>query len=547
MSYSRVVMLLTAIVGLNSCKLGVRSSTPKTEVEDASGRLLAHAAVTTLSFQAKQALPAWEVETRVGCGDKPYPELSRLDDLVYELVPESTRQQNGTINRGDSSLCRYQGNTAERIRLTRNLFADKALAIKVKYLAGYENRPPPMIRFNSGSAVHVSPESFASLFIGQCSEFAMMNGIRFCKTIDRFDGKVIWVALVAPMGGGPALHHGGSLGAVGKGEIIKGEVVVEQQVGKGAEQVGQIDSIKGVEQVDFGKGGKGVPFSSGGGRIDMDITLPWLQGSFNIAVEVPNFNTELIGRMQGSGGGYSPPPHPPGMPPTTHDYGPELDRDQIAILVPRPLRDPRGSSGNAGMLRLTLKTRPKKPSEGRWVGFAKIAAGLVGAGIAIGAGIAGGIAAAPIALGALAIGAGGSGVRDLGKWISSYNDQGYFNDFMVPSNVTNCPAFYSTSLNFEDEDLYLSFKSERREGTVTSLGFAHWNNLGDVQHTAIGHIRVNAWSKATLEGFDVFYCRKSHQKHCSRMPDKMFSEAMKENLKNCSNTGDGILAKFGQD
>jgi len=544
MSYSRVVMLLTAIVGLSSCKLGVRSSTPKTEVEDASGRLLAHAAVTTLSFRAKQALPAWEVETRVGCGDKPYPELSRLDDLVYELVPESTRQQNGTINRGDSALCRYQGNTAERIRLTRNLFADKALAIKVKYLAGYENRPPPMIRFNSGSAVHVSPESFASLFIGQCSEFAMMNGIRFCKTIDRFDGKVIWVALVAPMAGGPALHHGGSLGAVGKGEIIKGEVVVEQQVGKMVEQVGQIDAIKGVEQVDFGKGGKGVPFSSGGGRIDMDITLPWLQGSFNIAVEVPNFNTELISRMQGSGGGYSPPPPPPGMPPTTFDYGPELDRDHIAILVPRPLRDPRGSSGNAGMLRLTLKTRPKKPSKGRWVGFgfAKIAAGLAGGAAAIF--FTGGVPIY-IALATLATGTAASGGMDLSKWISSYNDQGYFNDFMVPSAVTNCPAFYSTSFPFEDKDLYLSFKSERREGTITSLGFAHWNNLGDVQHTTIGHIGVNAWSQATLEGFTVFYCRKSHEKHCSRLPDKMFSEEMKENLKNCSNTDDGILAKFG--
>lgn len=535
MSYGRVAMLLAAIMGLNSCKLGVRSSTPKTEVEDASGRLLAHAAVTTLSFRAKEALPAWEVEARVRCGDKPYPSLSRLDDLVYELIPEYTRQQNGTINRGDSSLCRYQGNTAESIRLTRNLFADKALAIKVKYLAGYENRPPPMIRFNSGGAVHVSQENFASLFVGQCSEFAMMNGMRFCKTIDRFDGKVIWVALVAPMAGGHALPPGGGLGAVGKGEIIKGEVVVEQH-GKGVEQVGQIDAIKGVEQVEFGKGGKGMPFAAGGGRIDMDITLPWLQGSFNIAVEVPHFNTELIGRIQGSGG-YSPPSHPPGMPPTTFDYGAKLDRDEITVLVPRPLRDPRGSSGEGNMLRLTLKTRPKKPHAGRWVGFGKAVAGLAGGVVAI----IGGVATAPIVLGVFATAAAVSGVVDLSKWKSSYDDKGYYDDFMVPSDVKNCPAIYNTNLTFNNDDRYLTFKSERRQAFV----FEFWDNLGVIQHTPIGHIGVNAWSQVTLQGFTVFYCRRSFEKHCDRLPDKMFSEELKANLKNCANTDDGILAKFG--
>ena len=143
MSYGRAIALLTAIVGLTSCKLGVQSSTPKTEVEDASGNLLAYAAVTPLSFRDKQQLPAWEVDARVRCGDKPYPLLSRLDDLVYELIPASTRQSTGSINRGDSSLCRYQPPTSGNMRTTSDLFADKALAIKVKYLEGYESSPPP--------------------------------------------------------------------------------------------------------------------------------------------------------------------------------------------------------------------------------------------------------------------------------------------------------------------------------------------------------------------------------------------------------------------
>ncbi len=538
MSYGRAMALLAVIVGLTSCKLGVRSSTPKTEVEDASGNLLAYAAVTTLSFRDKQQVPAWEVDARVRCGDKPYPSPSRLDDLVYELIPESTRQGTGAINRGDSSLCRYQPHTPDSMQLTRNLFADKALAIKVKYLEGYENQPPPMIRFNSGGAVHVSSDRFANLFIGQCSEFAMMNGIQFCKTTDRLDGRVIWVALVAPMAS-PAVYHGGGKGAVGKGEVV---VVAQQQqqYGKVVEQVGQIDPIKGVEQVDFGKGGKGhvMPVTPGGGRIDMHITLPWGQGGFNLAVEVPNFNAELIGYMQG---GTGHPPHPSIGPPVTFDYGDKLDRDQIAILVPRPLLDPRGSSGEAKMLRLTLKTRQTKPHEGRWIGFAKVAGGIAG-GVATGF-ITGGIGI-PVVLivGGLSVGTGVSGVQDLNKWWKSINDRGAYDDFMVPSDKKNCPPIYGTNLTFDKDDLYLTFKSERRQGFVVDW----WDNLGHIQHVPIGHIGVNVWNKATLEGIIVYYCRKSFKKHCDKLPDKMFSEDLKEGLKNCANTDDGIIAEFGQ-
>ena len=542
MIYGRAIALLAVIVGLTSCKLGVRSSTPKTEVEDAAGNLLAFAAVTTLSFRDKQQVPAWEVEARAGCGDTPYPSPSRLDDLVYELIPEYTRQQTGAINRGDSSLCRYQGD----VQMTRNLFADKALAIKVKYLERYENKPPPMIRFNSGGAVHVSRERFANLFIGQCSQFAMMNGIQFCKTIDRSDGMVIWVALVAPMAG-HTVHHGGGKGVVGKGEVV---VVEQQQAGKVVEQVEQIDHLKGVEQVDFGKGGKGhvMPVTPGGGRIDMHITLPWLQGGFNLAVEVPNFNAELIGYMQGGAGH---PPHPIIDTIVPIDYGDKLERDQIAILVPRPLLDPRGSSGEAKMLRLTLKTRPNKPHEGRWVGFAKVGMGIAGGIAAVGVAVS---FAAPTALaavaattvtGGLGVGAGVTGVMDLNKWWKSISDRGAYDDFMVPSDTKSCPPIYGTNLTFDKDDLYLTFKSERRQGFVVDW----WDNLGHIQHVPIGHISINAWSQATLEGFVVYYCRKSFEKHCSssRLPEKMFSGDLKEGLKNCGGTSDdSVLGEFGQ-
>ena len=547
MSYGRAMALLAVIVGLTSCKLGVRSSTPKTEVEDASGNLLAYAAVTTLSFRDKQQVPVWEFDARARCGDKPTPSPSHLDDLDYELIPESTRQKTGAINRGDSSLCRYQPHTPDSMQLTRNLFADKALAIKVKYLRGYENQPPPMIRFNSGGAVHVSQDRFASLFIGQCSEFAIMNGIQFCKTTDSNpkDGRVIWVALVAPMAS-PAVYHGGGKGAVGKGVVGKGEVVVveQQQAGKVVEQ---IDHIKGVEQVDYGKGGKGhvMPVTPGGGRIDMHITLPWLQSGFNLAVEVPNFNAELIGYMQG---GTGHPPHPYIGPPVTVDYGDKLDRDQIAILVPRPLLDPRGSSGEAKMLRLTLKTKQTKPHDGKWVGFVKVAGGIAGGIAAVGVAVA---FAAPTAIaaiaatavtGGLSIGAGVTGIMDLNKWWKSINDRGAYDDFMVPSDKKNCPAIYGTNLTFDKDDLYLTFKSERRQGFVVDW----WDNLGHIQHVPIGHIGVNAWNKATLEGFTVYYCRKSFQKHCDKLSDKMFSEDLKDGLKNCANTDDSVIAEFGQ-
>ena len=268
MNYGVAIVLLSTIVGLSSCKLRVKSSTPKTDVKDASENLLAYTAITTLSFQHRQQLPAWEVDARVKCGDEP-PSPSRLDDLVYELIPESTRRLYGGKKKGDSSLCRHQGNEPDSMQLTRNLFADKALAIKVKYLKDYENSPPPMIRFNSGGAVHVSSDRFVHLFIGHCREFAIMNDIQFCKTTDPEDGRVIWVALVAPTTSPITPHHDG------KSTVSKG-----------------------VKQGDSGKEHV-LPVASSG-RIDMNITLPWVKGGFNLAVEVPNFNTELISYLQGS-------------------------------------------------------------------------------------------------------------------------------------------------------------------------------------------------------------------------------------------------------
>ena len=534
MIHSRTISLLISFVVLASCKLGVKSSSAKTDVLDINRNLLAFAAVTTLAFRDKQ-LPAWEVEARIRCGDVPFPQPSRLNNLVYELIPASTRKNTAAINRGDSALCRYQPPTPDNISLTRNLFADKALAIKVKYLQGYENQPPPMISFNSGGALHVSPERFHSLFLGQCSQFKLMNGIQFCKTTDsdHGDGRVIWVALIAPTVGSSAPHTGGK---DGKGGVV---VVEQQQAGKFVEPVGQIDLIKGVEQVDFGKGGKDaiMPFTPGGGRIDMNITLPWMQHGFNLAVEVPNFNHELIAKIQGTGDIHQ---HPPVGPAMTTDYGKKLDRDQIAILVPRPLHDPRGSSEDSKLLRLTLKTRPNKPHEGRWAGFIKIGA-TIGGGVA--SVLISGIAPpAAIVLVPAGVAITASGIGDLQKWWKGISDRGAYDDFMVPSDAKSCPAIYGTNLTFDDSDLYLTFKSERRQGFVVDW----WDNLGRIQFVPIGTIGVNAWSQAVLEGFTVHYCRKSHEKHCTTLPATKFSDELKSSLQNCANTDDSVIAEFGQ-
>lgn len=536
MIYSKLIVLVMLAMALTSCKLGIKPSTIKERVEDANRNLLAYAAVTTLSFRDKQQLPAWEIAARLSCGDKDYPGPSRLDNLVYELIPESSRGDSGVIYRGDSSTCRYQPPTPENIRTTRNLFADKALAIKVKYLPGYENQPPPQISFRHGGAVHVPPNRFASLFIGECTEFAMMNGIQFCKTIDRSNGAVIWVALIAPMTTSVMPYHDGSKEVIKGGKAI---VVEQQQLG------GKVDIIptqqQQMGQVDLGKGGKDavIPVMPSGGRIDMMIKLPWLQGGFNLAVNVPSFNSELIAYMQGSAGGTIP--HlPPINPLPTVDKGKKLDRDRIAILVPRPLLDPRGSSGDSKMLRLTIKTRPNKPHDGRFWGFAKMGA-AIGGGIAA-ISMAGSVAIPGlIVVGGLAAGAGVTGALDLRKWWGSLMDRGAYDEFSVPSTVKHCPALFGTNVTFAAEDLYMTFKSERRPGFVVDW----WDNLGRIQYIPIGHISTNIWDKINLQGFDVFYCRKSYEKQCTTLPHDLFSNELKEALRNCANTDDSGVATFG--
>ena len=552
MIYSRTSVLLAVLVVLGSCKLGVKSSDVKTAVRTGNNDLLAFAAVTTLTFRDKQNMPAWEWQARVGCGDKPDPRPSRLDDLVYELIPEAARGNSMAIHRGDSSLCRYQPPTPDNMRLTRDLFADKALAIKVKYLEGYEIQPPPTIRFNSGSAVNVPQERFASLFLGECSEFAMMNGIQFCKTTDRGDGRVIWLALIAPASSSLMPHGGGKMGKGGKEFAGKGVVVDHQQAGKivGGGNVGQFQNpTSQTVGGKVGKGGKGgvMPVTPSGGRIDMDIALPWMNDrGFKLALDVPNFNHELIAHMQGGGDVYHP-PHPPVDPPTTTDLGKKLDRDQIAILVPRPLRDPRGTTGDARLLRLTLKTRPTKPHEGRWSGFIKIGGGVVGGVAAVSLGwwtapallVQVGVMAVT---GGLALGTGVAGGMDFSKWFASVNDRGAYDDFKVPSEASDCPAIYGTHLTFEDGDIYLTLKSERRQDFVVGW----WDNLGDIQFVPISTIEINTWGKSVLEGFTVHYCRKSYEKHCTALPEKEFSDELKTSIQKCSSTDDEIISNFGQ-
>lgn len=527
MSYVKAILLPIAIVMLVSCKLETRSSEIKTDIVDSAGNLIAHAAVTTLSFRQNEVLPTWERDARMRCGDKPYPHASRLDDLAYELIPESEYQRTQQPALGDFSTCRYQPPTPENMRITRDLFANKALAIKLKYPPEHANQQPPMIRFNQGSAINIPNDRFASLFIGSCSSFAVMNGINFCKTTDRIDNKVIWVALIAPMASGTTT----TATTGGKGGIV----VQQQDSAKGVKQV--------VEEVEFGKGGKGGAHAPSGARIDMNITLPWVNGDFNLSVDVPSFNPEIVAHMQG-GTGLHIDPTQPVNPTTPVDMGKKLDRDKIAVLIPRPLSDPRGSN-DARMLRLTLKTTPSKPHAGRFGGFLKTSAAIVGGVASVALGITGvGLpaAAALAATGGLSLGSMIAGIGDFRKWHATLSDRGYYDDFMVPADKGSCPTIYGTHLTFSEEDLYFTFKAERRHGFVVDW----WDNLGKIRYVTIASLSTNYWGQIDLDGFIVYYCRKSHEKHCTTNPDKLFADELKENIANCSKTSESALAEFGK-
>ncbi len=544
---SRVrLALLAALVFFVGCKLGFESSRTKTRVVDTAGNLLAHAAVTTLSFRDQQ-IPAWERNARLNCGDVPRPVPSRLDDLVYELIPESSRQQTGAINRGDSSLCRHQSADTAAIS---NLFANKALAIKVKYLPGYENYPPPTIRFNSGGEVRLTPERFASLFIGRCHRFAVANGVQFCQTTDHVDGKVIWVALIAPPTGS-FVPHGADKGG-GKGAVVA--VVEQQQAGKvampvekgpvqGVEQIGygEGDPVQGVGQVDYGKGGQ--PFMPRGGRIDMHIILPWQQNGFQLAVNVPNFNAELINYMRGGGGGHHIPPVDPTVHDHDHDRGEKLERSKLAVIAPRPSRDPDGKKNRE--LKLTLETSAKKPSAGRWAGFIKLGVVAIG-GVAASlvAASTGGVGVGLVMVGGATI-VGGSAASDLYKWLKKHVSHKRVHVELMPGEH-HCPAVYATNLTFEEKDTYLTFKSERKHGLVGQWSF--WDNLDKIPYTYINQIRADTWDSLDLKGFTVYYCRMDYEKDCyNYLPD--FEEKVKKGISACRSKmdqGDPRVSVYGK-
>ena len=110
-----------------------------------------------------------------------------------------------------------------------------------------------------------------------------------------------------------------------------------------------------------------------------------------------------------------------------------------------------------------------------------------------------------------------------------------------PAARAALPSMAQT-LTYDDSDLYLTFKSERKQGFVVDW----WDNLGDIQHTPIGHMDANTWSQAVLEGFTVYYCRKLYERHCDTLPET-FSEELKVALQNCAPTDDeSFHGDFGQ-
>lgn len=534
-SCGAVVLLVLGASILSGCK--IEQAGVKSRITDQAGNEYGDVALTLLSFASKKGFSLWEEENRKACGDYPHPIPSRLDDLVYELIPEAAYNTGGKIYRGDMAACRYQPAVPENIEREKRLFSDKALAIKVKYPVGHDG-PPPGIHFRHGAGISVSPAKFNSLFIGRCSDFAVSNGLRFCKTTDSLDGRVIWVAIVAPLNAPDFSHKGVNIIDVGQ-QVVKGKgAVVGQQAVKGK---GAVVGQQVVQSVGQNVGQFALPLTSGG-RIDMAIRLPYVSGTVNIAVNVPYFNHEILGYLRDpSDHGLfidGPDDH------HHHDRGKKLDEEMIAVIVPRPLDDPKGSR-DARLLKLTLKTSSIRPHGGLASGLAKFGGGVV----SIGAGIAGVVSGWSAGWGVAFAGGGAAGVglgaKDLHKWWSERVDRGTYMDFIVPvhKNQGDCPALFANNIAFDKDDLYLTIKSERKQ----SLGSDWWRNLDSIGVVPISTI-TNGWIAAQNGGFTVFYCRKESDNDCVfSQVEHMFSDSLRERIASCVDVEDlDALGIFGR-
>ncbi|MDE3268980.1 MAG: hypothetical protein OYH77_01705 [Pseudomonadota bacterium] len=517
-----------------SCKLE-RSSDISTAVTS-DGQHMADVAVTPLSF-SKRTLSPWEVNTRIACGDLPQPTHSRLDDLYYEITPESIYATQRFIGKGDQMMCRYQPATTQNMENTRRLFADKALALKVKYPASHGNAPPPHISFSSGMAVNITPQKYGELFIGRCIAFQNVGGINFCKTKDRLDGRTIWLVPIAP-----TMGSGGGVSQVNPNLIPHGKgggTVVTQtgKGGKGSTVVTTPGKGGGTVVTTPGKGGKGgntvvtqTGMHGGGGRIAMMIKMPHMNSPVPLSVAVPSFNFEILSILQGSGGGGE---LPPVLPPTDPDelYGSLLDNERISFMVIKPkglLSEP----DKAKFLKLTIKATEIKPHEGRLSGLFKTALGvptaIVGGMLAVGASSLGMTEARKL-LGGTVFASGAAmtyfGARDLKRWYDHVVELGAQKQFAVP-NSDKCPALYAGNVGFTAAERYIIFKSEKQ-----TLGW--WKNI-DLTYVRTNSLRANTWKVEHNEAFTIFYCRKQRTKHCVMPPADLITDRLREAIDYCS-------------
>lgn len=562
MKFFCCALLLFVGVNFSACKLERKDdSKAKTVITDAVGNELGNVALTLLSFKGKQ-LNNWEVQTRMQCGDH-RPMLSRIDDMHYELQPESVYNSIRKLQPGDHATCRYQSHGDEAA-----LFRDKLLAIKVKYPRQYSSSPPPMINFISGMAIRVTPDKFRSSFLGHCSDFQTSNGTLYCKTTDHQDGRVIWLTLVAPQNSSYVPITTGNIGgkvfdvtqmpSKGGKMVTTGKGVVQSNVQSSAQAPGKFVA-KGTTQVPSQVPSKGGMVGQHGfapptgGRIEMQITLPYVPASpIPLAVNVPHFNFELLNELHSPSGGIYI--EDPADSPYTIDYGAELQQQEIVAIIEAPISDPKNPN-KAETLRLTIKGLESRPQEGRWSSVGKFALGAVG-GIAAGvmlwpvgaaaittAGLVtavgkGSVVASALGLGLFSTYKGGS---DYLKWHKTRMDKGEQMDFLVGSNSINCPPLYSKTFILGEKDRYLELKGERR-------GIKWWN-MGKIGAMPISKVGTNRWKVATTgEGaFRLLLCRKELEKHCREPSESLYSEAILTRIEECKKLGneDKLVGEFG--